>query len=65
VGGGGGLHSLLKITVLQISGGKVTLGFDVDADIPVYRQEIWERICAKGEVVDRGVGPPKPHVRPD
>ena len=22
------------------------LGFEVDADIPVYRSEVWERICA-------------------
>jgi carbon storage regulator CsrA len=35
---------LLKVTVLGISGGKVKLGFDVDAGVPVHRAEVWERI---------------------
>ena len=55
VGGGGGLARVLKVTVLQIAGGKVKLGFEVDADIPVHRLEIWERLCAKGEL-DRREG---------
>jgi carbon storage regulator CsrA len=50
VGGGGGLTRLVKITVLAIVGGKVKLGFEVDADIPVNRHEVWERMCASGEV---------------
>jgi carbon storage regulator len=53
VGGGGGLARVLKVTVLGISGGKVKLGFEVDADIPVHRQEIWERLRSRGEL-DRG-----------
>jgi carbon storage regulator CsrA len=47
VGGGGGLERLLKITVIEITGGKVKLGFEVDADIPVHRLEIWERVRAE------------------
>jgi carbon storage regulator len=47
VGGGGGLDRLLKVTVLEVSGGKVKLGFEVDADIPVHRLEIWERMRAE------------------
>jgi carbon storage regulator CsrA len=49
MGGGGGLDRVLKVTVLEIAGCKVKLGFDVDGDIPVHRSEIWERIHAKGE----------------
>jgi len=49
VGGGGGFEGLLKVTVLEITGGKVRLGFDADGDIPVNRQEIWERINAGGQ----------------
>ncbi len=49
MGGGGGLERLLKVTVLHIAGGKVKLGFEVDADVPVHRQEIWERMCAGSE----------------
>jgi carbon storage regulator CsrA len=54
MGGGGGLDRLLKVTVLRITGMKVTLGFEVDADIPVHRLEIWERMCANGETEWRG-----------
>lgn len=44
IGGGGGLERLLKVKVLEISGEKVKLGFDVDPDVPVHRLEVWERI---------------------
>ena len=37
VGGGGGFQGLLKVTVLEVTGGKVKLGFEVAADIPVLR----------------------------
>jgi carbon storage regulator CsrA len=50
VGGGGGFPGLLKVTVLDVTGGKVKLGFEVDAGIPVNRLEVWERMCANGEV---------------
>ena len=52
IGGADGLHRLLKITVLGIKGTNVKLGFEVDADIPVHRSEVWERINAgAGQVV--------------
>lgn len=44
VGGPDGLHRLLKVTVLDIRGGRVKLGFEVDSDVPVHRSEIWQRI---------------------
>lgn len=44
VGGSGGFEHLLKVTVLEINGGKVRLGFEVDKDVPVHRWEVWERI---------------------
>jgi carbon storage regulator len=46
VGGSGSFQRLLKVTVLEIKGTKVKLGFDVDADVPVHRSEVWERINA-------------------
>ena len=46
VGGAGGFERLLKVNVLGIEGGKVRLGFEVDADVPVHRSEVWERIRA-------------------
>jgi carbon storage regulator CsrA len=62
VGGGGGFDRLLKITVLEVVGGKVKLGFEVDAGVPVYRLEIWERMLARGELVPRGTDPKSPPV---
>jgi carbon storage regulator CsrA len=44
VGGASGFERLLKVKVLEISGEKVKLGFEVDPGIPVRRSEVWERI---------------------
>lgn len=32
------------VTVLEIRGGRVRLGFEVAKDVPVHRQEVWERL---------------------
>ncbi len=34
---------MLTVTVLEVSGSKVRLGFDGDPNVSVLRQEIWER----------------------
>ena len=47
IGGDDGLHRLLKVTVMEIRGTNVRLGFEVDRDVPVHRSEVWERICAE------------------
>jgi carbon storage regulator len=52
VGGSGGFDRLLKVTVLGIKGANVKLGFEVDADVPVHRSEVWQRIQA-GQGLDR------------
>jgi len=46
VGGSVGFERMLKVTVLEISPGKVRLGFEIDKTVPVHRWEIWERIRA-------------------
>ena len=48
VGGSGALEHVLKVTVLDVRGGKVRLGFEASTDVPVHRWEVWERICASG-----------------
>jgi carbon storage regulator len=48
VGGADRFERLLKVTVLDINGGKVRLGFEADADVPLHRSEVWERIVADG-----------------
>jgi len=46
VGGSAGFEHMLKVTVIEVRGGTVRLGFEVDADVPVHRLEVWERIRA-------------------
>ena len=57
VGGSDGFERLLKVTVLDIRGGIVKLGFEVDAGVPVHRLEVWESIRT-------GAGPPSPAASP-
>jgi len=56
VGGPGSIEQLLKVTVLEIRGGHVRLGFEADATIPIHRSEVWEQIHDGGspDVPDRG-----------
>jgi carbon storage regulator CsrA len=35
---------MLTVTVVEIGNGRVRLGFQADAAIPVYRLEVWERM---------------------
>ena len=42
--GAGSSEPVLRVTVLEIKAGKVRLGFEVDANVPVHRLEVWERI---------------------
>jgi carbon storage regulator CsrA len=48
IGGSAGCERLVKVIVLEIDRGKVKLGFDVDAAVPVHRLEVWERINGNG-----------------
>jgi len=40
IGGSAGFERMLKVTVLEIKGSQVRLGFDADADVPVHRWEV-------------------------
>jgi carbon storage regulator CsrA len=44
VGGAVGFERLLKVTVLELRGDSVRLGFEVDSSVPVHRWEVWEKI---------------------
>lgn len=58
VGGSEDWARLLKITVLEITGNRVTLGFDGDPDIPVNRLEVWARRNAAGPTKEPQSAPP-------
>ncbi len=47
VGGSDRFQRILKVKVLEIRGDKVKLGFDVEADVPVHRLEVYERIVSE------------------
>ena len=62
IGGTDGLHRLLKVTVLGIHGTNVKLGFEVDADVPIHRAEVWGRIRAHSQT-DSPAGDPAGPLR--
>ena len=48
VGRSDSIEPMLTVTVLEINGGKVRLGFKGSSDVPVHRMEVWERIRGNG-----------------
>jgi carbon storage regulator len=52
IGGSAGFERIIKVTVLGIKNGQVRLGFEADADVPVHRLEVWERICGETGLAD-------------
>ena len=40
---------LAKVTVLELRGDSVRLGFEVDSSVPVHRWEVWEKIRSGGQ----------------
>jgi carbon storage regulator len=48
---------LLTVTVLDIRGGRVRLGFQADAAVLVHRSELWERISAEKQSEFSGPAP--------
>ncbi len=49
------LDVMLEITVLEIEGGRVRLGFEADTRMPIHRREVWDRIC-NGELQPNSAG---------
>ena len=57
VGEADGLRPLLTVTVIDIRNGKVQLGFEADARVPIHREEVWERINGNREAESLPGGP--------
>ncbi len=60
VGGSDGFERLLKVTVLEIKGRSVRLGFEANKEVPVHRWEVWERIRASAQPDSATGGPMAP-----
>lgn len=58
IGGCDGSERTLKVTVLDIRGWKVKLGFEAAAGVLVHRWEVWQRMQANG----RPDGEPEPAI---
>ena len=39
----------LKVTVLDVKGSKVRLGFEAHTDVPIERWEVWQRAWANNQ----------------
>jgi len=39
------IQNNIKITVLEISGNQIKLGFEAPADVLIFRQEVYERVA--------------------
>jgi carbon storage regulator len=52
ISGTSGFEQLLKVTVLEVRGGNVKLGFEAGAEVPIHRAEVWERIRAQARAPD-------------
>jgi carbon storage regulator len=44
VGGSANSEPTLIVTVLEIRGNRVSLGFNIAKDVPIHRQEVWDRL---------------------
>jgi len=51
------LEVLLEITVLEIEGGRVRLGFTADTRMPIHRREVWDRINGNGSAAGVTLAP--------
>jgi carbon storage regulator CsrA len=60
VGRPDGIEPMLTVTVLEIKGGNVKLGFKADSGVPVHRLEVWERIRTNGRPDTSTGGCPAP-----
>jgi len=56
IGGVNGGEPMVTVTVLDICGGKVRLGFNGDPSVFIHRSELWERIHTRAEPEERTNG---------
>jgi carbon storage regulator CsrA len=53
IGGLNDSQPMVTVTVLDIIGGRVRLGFEGDPSVFIHRSELWERIRTRGAPEDR------------
>jgi len=63
VSGTSGFEPLVKVTVLDVRGGTVKLGFEAGDEVPIHRAEVWERIRAESRAPNLEPIVPRPKNR--
>jgi carbon storage regulator CsrA len=63
ISGTNGYEQMLKVTVLDVRGGTVKLGFEAGAEVPIHRAEVWERIRAESRPPDSKPMPARPKYK--
>ena len=41
------LQELVRVTVVEVCGGRVKLGFQANDTLIIHREEVWERVCGE------------------
>ncbi len=49
VGDSGSLHGIARVTVIQVRGNRVWLGFDADPSVQIHRHEVHDRIRVESD----------------
>ncbi len=64
IGAAGNTNEILRVTVVEIRGGTVKLGFLAESDVAVYREEVWKRVCGEHQATSLKppVGRPRKRV---
>jgi carbon storage regulator CsrA len=63
VSGSNGYEQVVRVTVLDIRGSTVKLGFEAGDGIPIHRAEVWERICGEHRGAQRMQAAEQPRER--
>lgn len=45
----------IELTVIEVHGDKVRLGFTAPSDVPIHREEVYRRIAAERTAQDSGI----------
>ena len=49
-----GQSCLVKVTIMEIRGDRVRLGFEAKLEVPVHRWEVWERMAEQRDGLSNG-----------
>jgi carbon storage regulator len=58
----GNSDDLVRVTVIDVCGGRVKLGFDAAGDVAIHREEVWERVRTERQALKSVGRPPKAPV---